>query len=78
MLNVQRDHGPQVRLEVLKAALETVEYKIKHLEPYYSYLQKRAWRADRKRIKREIKLLKKIIANRKKSRPFRAFWYDNI
>jgi hypothetical protein len=53
------------RLPVLEAALVTVEYKIESLTNYYSYLQVRAWKSQRAKLKRDIKLIKAIIKDRK-------------
>lgn len=49
------------RIEVLKNSLATVDYKIKHLTPYFSQLQIRAWRKNRRTIARELKFLEGVL-----------------
>lgn len=66
------------KLPALEAALSTVEYKIKHLSSYYSYLEVRAWKTLRAKLKRTIRKYKKTIELREKSKPLKAYWYDTI
>lgn len=46
-----------VRRQTLAAALETVRYKIKHLQNYYSREQVRCWFRERNKIVRELRYL---------------------
>jgi len=64
------------RLPFLENELQTVEYKIKHLTNFYSYLQVRAWRARRRYIKKQISIIKAILKARETAPPVRYFWQD--
>ncbi len=66
------------KLPVLEAALHTIEFKIKHLTPYYSYLQVRAWKTSRRKLKKDIKLLKGLVKKQKASPPIKTYWYQNL
>ena len=66
------------KLAVLESALETVQYKIKHLTPYYSYLQVRAWKSHRRALKKQIKFLKGMIKLQKSAPPIKTYWYDQL
>ena len=44
------------KVETLKAALETVNHKIKNLKPYYSREQVRCWYVNRNNLVKELKL----------------------
>jgi hypothetical protein len=60
-----------VRIESLEASIETLDFKIKNLSRYFSYVQNRAWRADRKQKKKELKFYKGIAAKIKNAIPIR-------
>jgi len=66
------------RLPVLEAALRTVEYQIESLTNYYSYLQVREWKKRRRALKRDIKLIKAILKDRKASGSIKRYWPQTI
>jgi transposase len=48
--------------------LKTLEYQIAHNTQFYSYLQVRAWRARRKKLKKDLKFLRQLVADTLKKR----------
>lgn len=49
------------RIEVLRASIAHVDYKLKHLTPYFSQLQIRVWRKHRRTLARELKFLEGVL-----------------
>lgn len=49
------------RKEALEAALQTLDYQIANLQPYYSNLQIRCWKRNRRTLKAKLKTINKAI-----------------
>lgn len=45
------------RRVVLQEAIKTLDYKIHNLQPYFSRLQVREWKRNRRKLKRDLRLL---------------------
>jgi len=54
------------KIKALKAGIETLDYKIKHLTPYFSQAQIRCWKHNRRELKNKLKFFKGIQSLQKK------------
>lgn len=67
-----------VKLAELRAKLNTVEYQIKNLTKYYSYLQVRAWKAHRRSLKGQIKILSPIVRKSRREQIIMPYWWEKL
>ena len=67
-----------VKLAELRSQLDTVEYQIQHLTRYYSYLQVRIWRSQRKALKGRIKALTPIVRKSKREKTVKPYWWEKM